>query len=135
MLSEFDTLVTPEGMMRWYRTLVAQKWTYTHHRSAGRPRTIDMIVQFIVRMALDNRFWGVPLCRCQRIFGLRRTVEPPVPEHREQDITAPAIERDEGLIVAFSLANLASVVRLRDGISQRREGHEGQFAAVSLVAP
>jgi hypothetical protein len=46
-LSEFDTLVTPDTLMRWYRTLVAHKWTYTHRR--GRPRTMDMIVQLIVR--------------------------------------------------------------------------------------
>jgi putative transposase len=57
-LSELDTLVTPETLMRWYRTLVAQRWTYTHRRGPGRPRTIDIIVQLIVRMALDNRSWG-----------------------------------------------------------------------------
>ena len=35
-LSELDTLVTPDTLMRWYRTLVAKKWTYTHRR---RPAT------------------------------------------------------------------------------------------------
>ncbi|HEY0941332.1 MAG TPA: hypothetical protein VGE08_14630 [Steroidobacter sp.] len=29
-LSELDTLVTPDTLMRWYRTLVAQKWAYPH---------------------------------------------------------------------------------------------------------
>ncbi|MBL8270110.1 hypothetical protein [Steroidobacter sp.] len=28
-LSELDTLVTPDKLARWYRALVAQKWTYT----------------------------------------------------------------------------------------------------------
>lgn len=57
-LSELDTLVTPDTLMRWYRTLVAQKWIYTHRRGPGRPRTIQVIVQLIVRMALENRSWG-----------------------------------------------------------------------------
>lgn len=57
-LSELDTLVTPDTLMRWYRTLVAQKWTYTHRRGPGRPRTIQVIVQLIIRMALENRSWG-----------------------------------------------------------------------------
>ena len=57
-LSELDTLVTPDTLMRWYRTLVAQKWTYAHRRGPGLPRTIQVIVQLIVRMALENRSWG-----------------------------------------------------------------------------
>ncbi|WP_209005394.1 integrase core domain-containing protein [Steroidobacter agaridevorans] len=57
-LGELDTLVTPDTLMRWYRTLVAQKWTFTQRRRPGRPRTIQVIVQLIVRMALENRSWG-----------------------------------------------------------------------------
>lgn len=57
-LSELDTLVTPDTLMRWYRKLVAQKWTYTHRRGPGRPRTVNTIVRLIVRMALENRSWG-----------------------------------------------------------------------------
>ena len=57
-LSELDTLVTPDTLMRWYRMLVAQKWTYSHRRGPGRPRTIQVIVQLIIRMALENRSWG-----------------------------------------------------------------------------
>jgi len=56
-LSELSTLVTPDTLMRWYRTLVAQKWTYTRRRP-GRPRTIQVITELIVRMALENRSWG-----------------------------------------------------------------------------
>lgn len=57
-LSELNTLVTPDTLMRWYRTLVARKWTYTHRLGPGRPRTVSTIVQLIVRMALENRSWG-----------------------------------------------------------------------------
>ncbi|MBL8270112.1 hypothetical protein [Steroidobacter sp.] len=55
-LSEFDTLVTPDTLMPWYRTLVAQKWTYTHRRGSGRPRTIQVITQLI--FVLENRSWA-----------------------------------------------------------------------------
>lgn len=57
-LNELDTLVTPDTLMRWYRTLVARKWTYVHRHGPGRPRTVDAIVQLIVRMAIENRSWG-----------------------------------------------------------------------------
>jgi putative transposase len=63
-LSELDTLVTPDTLMRWYRTLVAQKWTYAHRRGPGRPRTIQVIVQLIIRMALENRSWGYTRIQC-----------------------------------------------------------------------
>lgn len=43
--------------MRWYRTLVAQKWTY-HRCGPGRPRTIQVITELIIRMAQENRSWG-----------------------------------------------------------------------------
>jgi hypothetical protein len=49
-LSEPDTSVTPDTLMRWYRALVAQKWTYTHRRGPGRPRTVDTIA--IVQLIL-----------------------------------------------------------------------------------
>jgi len=58
-LAELDTLVTPDALMRWYRTLVAQKWTNTHRRGPGRLRTMQVVVQFIVRMALENRSWAI----------------------------------------------------------------------------
>jgi putative transposase len=54
-LSELDTLVTPDTLMRWYRTLVAQKWTYTHRRGPGRPRTIQVIVHANSRRAGELR--------------------------------------------------------------------------------
>jgi putative transposase len=57
-LGELDTLVTPDTLMRWYRTLVARKWTYSHRRMPGRPRTAETIVRLITRMALENRLWG-----------------------------------------------------------------------------
>ena len=58
-LSELETLVTPDTLLRWYRMLIARKWNYSHRRrSPGRPRTQHTIVELIVHMALENPSWG-----------------------------------------------------------------------------
>jgi hypothetical protein len=57
-LSELETLVTPDTLLRWYRKLVARKWDYSHRRSLGRPRTKKTIVDLVLRMALENPSWG-----------------------------------------------------------------------------
>ena len=58
VLSELETLVTPNTLLRWYRELVAFKWNYAHRRGPGRPRIMTTIVDLIVRMALENPSWG-----------------------------------------------------------------------------
>jgi len=35
VLTELDTLVTPDTLLRWYRELVASKWNYSHRRGPG----------------------------------------------------------------------------------------------------
>jgi transposase InsO family protein len=57
-LRQLDTLVTPETLLRWYRTLIARKWNYSHRRGPGRPRTRHAIVELIIRMAVENPSWG-----------------------------------------------------------------------------
>ena len=58
LLSQLDTLVTPDTLMRWHRELVAQKWNFAHRRGPGRPRTKDEIAALILRMAKENPGWG-----------------------------------------------------------------------------
>jgi putative transposase len=58
ILSELQTLVTPDTLLRWYREMVASKWNYSHRRGPGRPRVMNTIARLIVRMALENRAWG-----------------------------------------------------------------------------
>ena len=58
VLSQLETLVTPDTLLRWHRELVAQKWNYVHRRGPGRPRTQDEIVSLILRMAEENPGWG-----------------------------------------------------------------------------
>jgi putative transposase len=57
-LFEIRTLVTPDTLFRWYRTLIAKKYDGTMARSAGRPKTAAELEQLIVQMARDNRTWG-----------------------------------------------------------------------------
>jgi len=64
---------------------------------------------------------GVPLCGCQRSFRAGWAVERPIAEHGEQDVAAAACKRDEGLIVAFSLTDLACVVGPSTGAAARQE--------------
>ena len=56
-LQKIATLVTPDTLLRWHRTLVARKWTYTH-KGPGRPPIDEVIEALIVRMAEENSDWG-----------------------------------------------------------------------------
>jgi transposase InsO family protein len=57
-LFELRTLVTPDTLLRWYRTLIAKKYDGTMARCAGRPKTAAELEQLIVQMARDNPTWG-----------------------------------------------------------------------------
>lgn len=49
---------TPATILRWNRSLVARKWTYTDRRHPGRPGTRQPIKALIIRMARENPTWG-----------------------------------------------------------------------------
>jgi transposase InsO family protein len=58
-LGEICTLVTPDTILRWHRTLVARKWDYSNRRThTGRPRVSPRIVELALRMARENPTWG-----------------------------------------------------------------------------
>ncbi|MFB4276919.1 integrase core domain-containing protein [Nonomuraea sp. MTCD27] len=50
--------VTPATILRWHRSLVARKWTFTDRRRPGRPCTRRPVKALIVRMARENPTWG-----------------------------------------------------------------------------
>ena len=52
-----SVFVRPETLRRWYRLLLARKWTYPHRRP-GRPATAGGIRALIVRLARENPSWG-----------------------------------------------------------------------------
>ncbi len=53
VLDKVATIVTPDTIMRWYRRLIALKWSYEAKR-IGRPGLMRTIAELIVRMAKEN---------------------------------------------------------------------------------
>ena len=51
-------IVTPDTILRWYRTLVAKKYDGSTTRRPGRPNTKPEIAALVVRMANENPTWG-----------------------------------------------------------------------------
>ena len=58
VLLELGTIVTPDTLLRWHRQLIARKFDFSDRRKPGRPRTMRIITELIVRMALENPRWG-----------------------------------------------------------------------------
>ncbi len=50
-------VVTPGTLLRWHKRLVARKWTQP--RPTGRPPISDEVVTLVLRLADQNRTWGV----------------------------------------------------------------------------
>src|SRR6516162_11340292 len=59
LLQEMATIVTPETLLAWHRRLIAQKYDGSGKRGCGRPRKSAEIEDLVVRMAKENRSWGV----------------------------------------------------------------------------
>jgi len=72
-LEEIGTLFTPDTILRWHRTLVAQKWDYSERRkSVGWPRVEEEIVELVLPFARENPSWigfrarwGIWATRCR----------------------------------------------------------------------
>jgi hypothetical protein len=66
VLRDLATIVTPDTLLAWHRTLIAKKYDGSTRRGPGRPPVSAEIRALIVRMARDNRGWGsyeVPRCQ------------------------------------------------------------------------
>jgi hypothetical protein len=57
-LSEIETLVSPDTLLRWYRQLIARKYDDSRRRRPGRARTAAEIRDLVLRMARENPRWG-----------------------------------------------------------------------------
>src|SRR5690348_16739136 len=58
VLLELRTIVMPDMLLRWHRQLIARKFDFSDRRKLGRPRTMRVITELIVRVALENPRWG-----------------------------------------------------------------------------
>ena len=57
-LEQFASLVTPDTLLRWFRSLVARKYDGTARRPGrGRPGKRDGIADLVVEMANKNQSW------------------------------------------------------------------------------
>ncbi len=68
-LRDVGSIVTPDTILRWYRTLVAKKYDGSNKRGRGRPRTPHRIRELTITMASNNPTWGYT-----RIRGALRNV-------------------------------------------------------------
>ena len=58
-LAEIATIVKPDTILAWHRTLVAQKFDgFQQRRSPGRPTIDQELEALIIRIAQENRSWG-----------------------------------------------------------------------------
>jgi transposase InsO family protein len=59
VLTDICSIVTPETILRWHRTLVAEKSDYSKCRKkVGRPRMDKEVVELVLQMARENPTWG-----------------------------------------------------------------------------
>jgi transposase len=148
-LGEICTLVTPDTILRWHRTLVAQKWDFSHRRkSTGRPRVSPRIVELALRMARENRTWGY-----DRIQGalanlghkisdttvgtiLREHGIEPAPERRRRSTWKAFINAHSDVLAAVDFTTIE--VWTRDGLATATCSSPWRWqpaACISLVAP
>ena len=87
-LEEVGTLFTPDTILRWHPTLVAQKWDYSGRRQKpGRPPISDELKQLVLRLARENPTWGF-----DRIAGAVQNLG-----HALSDTTVSKILKQHGI--------------------------------------
>ena len=52
VLTEINSMVTPDTLLAWHRALIARKYDGHQRRGPGRPRVLAQIRQLVVQMAL-----------------------------------------------------------------------------------
>ena len=64
-LRQIATIVTPDTLLRWFRVLLARKWTFARTNSVGRPPVNPELETLVLKMLRENPSWG-----SNRIVGL-----------------------------------------------------------------
>jgi hypothetical protein len=102
-------IVTPGTLLRWHRRMVTRKWTQP--RSPGRPPLDSELVELIVRLASQNRTWGVVRIQGElRRLGYRIGAGTIRKILRRRRIPPPAVRADQWR--AFLRAHARSIVAI-----------------------
>lgn len=112
-LARVASLVTPDTILRWHRQLVAEKWTYKR-RSAGRPRTLQVIAELTVRMARENPGWGYTRIRGALFNVVHCVARTTIANLLEDHGIEPAPERGKRLTWSTFLKSHWSVIAAAD---------------------
>ena len=57
-LLALGTIVTPDTLLRWFRVLVARKWTYTRKTEPGRPPVDPEVEKLVLKLMAESPSWG-----------------------------------------------------------------------------
>jgi putative transposase len=57
-LRQIATIVTPDTLLRWFRVLLARKWTFARTNSVGRPPVNPELETLVLKMLRENPSWG-----------------------------------------------------------------------------
>ncbi len=57
-LGPITTLVTPDTLLRWFRALVAKKWTFARTNPVGRPPVDPELEKLVIKLITENPTWG-----------------------------------------------------------------------------
>src|SRR5216684_7132973 len=57
-LGQITTLVTPDTLLRWFRVLVAKKWTFARTNPVGRPPVDPELEKLVIKLMTENPTWG-----------------------------------------------------------------------------
>ena len=133
-------VVTPGTLLRWHRRMVTRKWTQP--RSPGRPLLEDGLADLIVRLARENRAWGVvriqgELRRLGHRIGAgtirkilrRRRIPPPYAERFVRTVRAECTDR----VLVIGERHLRAV--LSEYVEHYNTGRSHQGHDMSLRAP
>jgi hypothetical protein len=85
-LGQITTLVTPDTLLRWFRVLIAKKWTYARTNVLGRPPVGSELEKLVLKLIEENPTWG-----SNRIVGALAN-----PGHTVSDSTIDNIRRRNG---------------------------------------
>ena len=57
-LGQLCTIVIPDTLLRWFRVLIAKKWTYAKTNPLGRPPVDPGLEKLVLRLIQQNPTWG-----------------------------------------------------------------------------